>query len=431
MHSTSRKILALFCLTLGPILIPHRMSAAEPPPPAILLWPDRAPGATGDTDEDRPAIYPYLPSAEKNTGAAVLVCPGGGFLTRCSDHEGVLVAQWLQAHGIAGFVLRYRIGPIYSRQESLLDAQRALRHLRAHAAEFHLSPDRIGIIGFSAGGELAGMTAAQALAAKPGEADPLERPSSRPDFAILAYGGSVSRETNEVKVPANGTNTYPPTFMFCTAEDAGHLNSMLSLYTALRQQHVPVEAHFFADGEHGVSLAQNDPVLGLWPELMFQWMRTSGWLTDRPRLAVHGTVKLDSEPLPHGSVIFTPLDSAGAPPVVAYLLGTTAVPAEFTLRPERGLTPGRYRVEVRQDAVRWQSNSRNPIMIRMSQKQRAGTLTDEDRREWNAYARQRQLSPAIEGPRVFTRRHPGDKDEQLVEVKAGTENQFEIEVFSK
>ncbi len=411
--------------------MPCKLAAAEPPPPAMLLWPDRAPGATGDTDEDRPALYAYLPSPEKNTGAAVLVCPGGGFLTRCADHEGVLVAQWLKAHGIAGFVLRYRIGPIYSRKESLLDAQRALRHLRAHAADYHLAPDRVGIIGFSAGGELASMAAALALGAKPGAADPLDRPSSRPDFAILAYGGSAPREAGESKETAAGTNSFPPTFLFCTAEDASHLSPMLSLYTTLRQQHVPVEAHFFADGEHGVSLAAGDPVLGLWPELMFQWMRTGGWLTDRPRLAVHGTVKLDGEPLPHGSVSFTPLDSAGAPPVVAYLLGTTAIPAEFTLRPERGLTPGRYRVEVRQDALHWQSNSRNPIMIRMSQKQRSGTLTDEDRREWNAYARQRDLAPAIDGPRVFTRQHPGDAQEQVVEVKAGTENNFVIEVFSK
>jgi acetyl esterase/lipase len=430
MTSTLRKLLALAGLTLGTCLAPIPLSGAEPPPP-VPLWSGQAPGATGDSDEDRPALYPYLPAAGKNTGAAVLVCPGGGFLTRCSDHEGVLVAQWLQAHGIAGFVLRYRIGPIYSRQESLRDAQRALRHLRAHAAEYHLSPDRVGIIGFSAGAELASMTAAQALAAQPDAADPLDRPASRPDFAILAYGGSAVRETADVKPGTTGTNFFPPTFLFCTAEDAAHLNPMLTLYTALRQQRVPVEAHFFADGEHGVSLAQNDPVLGLWPELMFQWLRTGGWLTDRPRLAVHGTVKLDGEPLPHGSVIFTPLDSTGAPPVVAYLLGTTAVPAEFTLRPERGLVPGRYRVEVRQDAVRWQSNSRNPIMIRMTQKQRTGTLTEEDRREWNAYARQRQLSPAIEGPHVFTRQHPGDAQELVVEVKAGTENNFDIKLFSK
>jgi acetyl esterase/lipase len=430
MHSPSRKTLLLLCLTWWVALVPRPVFAA-PPPPATLLWPDRAPGATGDSDEDRPALYPYLPAPEKNTGAAVLVCPGGGFLTRCADHEGVLVAQWLNAHGVAAFVLRYRIGPIYSHKESLLDAQRALRHLRAHAAEYHVAPDRVGIIGFSAGGELASMTAAQALGPKAGEADPLDRPSSRPDFAILAYGGSAPREAGASQETSAGTNSFPPAFLFCTAEDTGHINSMLSLYSALRQRHVPVEAHFFADGEHGVSLAQDDPVLGLWPELMFQWLRTGGWLTDRPRLAVHGVVKLDGEPLPHGSIIFTPLESAAAPPVVAYLLGTTAVPAEFNIHAERGLTPGRYRVEVRQDAVHWQSNSRNPIMIRMLQKQRAGTLTAEDRQEWNAYARQRDLAPAIEGPRVFTRAHPDDTHDLTVEVKAGADNAFVIEVFSK
>ena len=125
------------------------------PPRVIELWPKGAPGATGTSDEDKPAIIPYLPAPDKNTGAGVLICPGGAFTNRAVNHEGLLIAQWLKARGIAGFVLRYRILPLYTRNDSTQDALRGLRYLRARAAEFRLDPNRIGLIGFSAGAELA------------------------------------------------------------------------------------------------------------------------------------------------------------------------------------------------------------------------------------------------------------------------------------
>src|SRR5205085_4371497 len=121
----------------------------------------------------------------------------------------------------------------------------------------------------------------------------------------------------------------PPTFMFCTAEDMGHLRGMLELYSNLLRLKVPVESHFFTNGEHGVGFAQGDPVLGEWPNLMFNWMRTSGFLTAQPHIAAEGIVKLNGEPLPHGYVIFTPLDKAGAPPVVAYVFNTGQVLGQF------------------------------------------------------------------------------------------------------
>jgi acetyl esterase/lipase len=152
----------------------------------IELWPEGAPGATGTTDEDRPAIIPFLPAEAKRCGAAVLVCPGGAFTTRAVDHEGILVAQWLKARGVAGFVLRYRLAPLYTRKEALQDAQRGLQYIRAHAAEYHLSADRIGIIGFSAGAELACDAAFQTLSGQPEATDSLARVSSRPDYLILS-----------------------------------------------------------------------------------------------------------------------------------------------------------------------------------------------------------------------------------------------------
>lgn len=403
-----------------------------PPKPAIpkpvALWAKDVPGATGDADEDKPAIYPFLPSPETNTGAAVLICPGGGFNTRCTDYEGVLVAQWFKARGVAGFVRRYRIRPLYAMRESVQDAHRAAQFLRAHAAEYHIAPDRLGIIGFSAGAELAAAATFAPLPGKADATDPVERQPSRANFQVLVYGGAPPRAGKGT--PAAGGLSAPPTFLFCTAEDTGHLNGMIDLYAELRKARVPVEAHFFERGEHGVGFAQGDPVLGTWPGLMFNWARARGLTTGQKRMPVTGVVKVDGEALPHGSVVFTPIDGVGAPPATAYVLNGGPARGQYTIPADRGLTPGRYRVEVRQDATRWLSNSRDPVQQKMSQKQRAGTLTDDDRKEWHEYARKRDLSPSIEGLRVYRTPRPGDGKDWIVEVKAG-DNRFDLDVASK
>ena len=116
---------------------------AEP----ILLWPEGAPGATGTSDEDKPAIIPFVPEASRRNGAAMLVVPGGGFTIRATDHEGVLVAQWLKDQGITAFLLRYRLRPLYSRTDWLLDGQRGMQYIRAHADEYKISIDRVGAVG--------------------------------------------------------------------------------------------------------------------------------------------------------------------------------------------------------------------------------------------------------------------------------------------
>src|SRR5215217_9318128 len=120
----------------------------------ILLWPNGAPGATGNSDEDKPAIIPFIPEQSKQNGAAVLVVPGGGFTIRAVDHEGVLVAQWLKDRGITAFLLRYRLRPLYNRNDWVKDGQRAMQYIRAHATEYGSSPERVGAIGFSAGATL-------------------------------------------------------------------------------------------------------------------------------------------------------------------------------------------------------------------------------------------------------------------------------------
>ncbi|HZS09803.1 MAG TPA: alpha/beta hydrolase [Blastocatellia bacterium] len=420
---------ALYCLIIAFVVLTTAPSTfAQQLPAPILLWPGGAPGATGTSDEDKPAITPVLPAEADNTGVAVLVCPGGGFTTRAVDHEGVLVSQWFRKRGIASFILRYRIRPLYTRREWLMDAQRAMQHIRAHAGEFRVSSDRIGIVGFSAGADLAWDAALNPLPGLPESADAVERVTSRPDFQVLVYGASPQRGGGEVAAKVAAA---PPAFMFCTTEDASHVRGMASLYGELVQAKVPVEAHFFQNGEHGVGFALGDPVLGEYPNLLMKWMVGNGFLTDKPRGAVTGVVRLDGAPLVRGIVILTSVDQPTAPPLVAYITNTgTGELGRFSVGRKQGLVAGRYRVEVRQDATRWLSNSRDPVMIRMTEKMHSGTLTDEDRREWGEYVRKRDLSPSIEDQRVYRRRRPHDQTDYIVEIKAG-ENILNLEVFSR
>jgi hypothetical protein len=390
----------------------------------ILLWPDGAPGATGTSDEDKPALYPVLPSEVANTGAAVLICPGGGFTVRAVDHEGVLVSQWLKQRGIASFILRYRLRPLYSRPEWLRDAQRAMQYIRANASEYRISPERIGAIGFSAGAQLAADISCHSLSGQKDAADKYDRVSSRPDFLILGYGSMT--------LPApSSASVFPPTFMYCTAEDAGQMRGMTELYGKLHQAQIPVEAHFFAKGVHGTGFAQGDPILGEWPGLLHKWMLGHGFLTSLTRSALSGVVKLDGSPLLRGIVILTPVDQPNAPPVTAYITNAhTEALGSFTISQSQGPVAGRYRVEIRQEATRWLSNSRDPLMIRMMTKQREGTLTEADRQQWGEYVRQRDLSPSIENQRVFSRQRPGDKNDYIVKIAGGKTIILNLEFFS-
>ncbi|HTM47798.1 MAG TPA: alpha/beta hydrolase [Bryobacteraceae bacterium] len=250
-----------------------------------LLWPDGAPGALGSEDRDKPSIGIYLPPAEKATAAAVVICPGGGYGNLSMEKEGSKIAGWLNERGIAGFVLKYRLGPRYHHPAPLQDAQQAISHVRAHAAEYRIKADQVGIWGFSAGGHLA------STAATHFEAD------TRPDFLILAYPvitfeppyvhqGSrrnllgnepdpklVHSLSNQTQVTAQT----PPTFLFHTTGDSGvpAENSVL-FYLALRKAGVPAEMHIYERGPHGVGLAPADPVLSTWPGRLEDWLKLRG-----------------------------------------------------------------------------------------------------------------------------------------------------------
>ncbi len=224
----------------------------------------------------------------------------------------------------------------------------------------------------------------------------------------------------------------PPAFLYGTVEDAGSMGGLLGLYTSLFRAKVPVEAHFFRNGEHGSGFAVGDPILGEWPKLLHTWMAAGGFLTDKSQMALSGVVKLDGSPLLRGIVILTPVDQPDAPPVVTYITNAhTRALGSFIIPQNQGPVAGKYRVEVRQEATRWTSNSRDPFMIKITAKQRDNTLTDADRKEWGEYLRKRDLSPSIENQRVFRRQHPNDKNDYIVEIKSGGENNLKLEVFSR
>jgi len=266
-------------------------------PETRLLWPSGAPGALGDADSDKPAVTIYLPPADRASGAGVVIFPGGGYGHLSIDKEGKQIAEWLNARGVAGFVLRYRLGPRYRHPIELGDAQRALRLVRVRAAEFRLSPDRIGVWGFSAGGHLASTLGTHFDAGKPEAADPIERVSCRPAFLILAYPvvtlldpyahkGSrrnllgdnpdpalVSSLSNETQVTAQT----PPAFLFHTDADNGvPAENSVQFYLALRRAGVPAELHIYERGGHGAGLGASDPVLSTWPDRLADWLKTRG-----------------------------------------------------------------------------------------------------------------------------------------------------------
>jgi acetyl esterase/lipase len=282
-------------------------AAAQPPaapplmqePQTILLWPAGAPGALGQDDRDKPAISVYMPPVTTGPMTAVIIAPGGSYRALAMSKEGRLPAAYLNSLGIAAFVLRYRLGPAYHHPIELGDAQRAIRIVRSRAAEWHIAPDRIGIMGFSAGGHLASSASTHVAEGKADAADPVDRVSSRPDFAVLGYPvisfvepfthqGSKTNLLGENPDPALArslssetqvTASTPPAFLFQTnADTTVPAENAVAYFLALRKAGVAAELHVFRNGAHGVGLAQEDPALAEWPRLLANWLRVSGFL---------------------------------------------------------------------------------------------------------------------------------------------------------
>jgi acetyl esterase/lipase len=297
-RGTMKLLLLLLILCMVTDLTSVRAQNATPPP-AQPLWTGGAPGAKGAQPEDVPSLQHYAAPADKATGAAIVVCPGGGY-GHLASHEGHDIAIWLNSLGITAFVLKYRLGPRYQHPAMIWDVQRAIRMVRAKASDWKVDPQRIGVMGFSAGGHLASTAATHFDDGNAQASDPIDRVSSRPDVAILCYpvitmtdpfvhSGSrknllgekpdwslVELLSNEKQVTAKT----PPTFLFHTVDDPGVPVENSRLFAdALRKNKVPYEIHLFEHGKHGVGLAKDDPTLAIWSTLLSNWLRGHGFLS--------------------------------------------------------------------------------------------------------------------------------------------------------
>jgi acetyl esterase/lipase len=285
-------LLSLFVLAASAFAQPAAMPIQDGQ--IIPLWSGPAPGAQGTDDKDIPTITAYFPRTTPAGMSAMIICPGGSYVNLAMNHEGRQVANFLNSQGVIAFVLKYRLGPKYHHPIELGDAQRAIRTLRAHAADWHIAPDKIGIMGFSAGGHLAMSASTHFDAGQPTAADPIDRVSSRPDFAVLGYPvislvepwthqGSKNallgqNADPELAKSLSGeqavTAETPTTFIFSTnADTTVPAENAIYYFLALRKAKVPAELHIFQNGPHGVGLAMDDPALSEWSKLLTNWLR--------------------------------------------------------------------------------------------------------------------------------------------------------------
>jgi acetyl esterase/lipase len=263
----------------------------------VLLWPQGAPLAQGDSTADKPRLTIYLPK-KPGCRTGVIVIPGGGYAMLATDHEGKQPAQWLNNLGITAFVLEYRLGPKYHHPAELMDAQRAIRYVRSNASKFQIDSNRIGVWGFSAGGHLASTAGTHFDSGNPQSSDAIERESSRPDFMILVYpvisplGNAAEWSFKQllgdnpnpdvVRLLSNDlqvTPQTPPTFLvLANDDDAVSPENGVRFYLALLKAHVPTEMHIYLQGGHGFGLAPLDPVVGTWPLRLVDWLREMHFL---------------------------------------------------------------------------------------------------------------------------------------------------------
>jgi acetyl esterase/lipase len=275
------------------IMLLTSCAAAVAQHPVVFLWPDGAPGSGDKTAPEavristegehivssihHPSITVYIPPADKATGAAVVIAPGGGHRELWMDHEGYAVAAWLSDHGVAAFVLKYRLArekdSTYTVEGTeLQDIQRAVRLVRSRASEWGVDPNRIGVMGFSAGGELAALAGTRYDAGNGAATDAIDRQSSRPAFQALLYPAiphdmHLSKET-------------PPAFLACGANDRQDISEGLAeLYLAMKKAGASAELHVFAGVGHGFGIrSTNTGNVSTWPELFYGWLGVNGFL---------------------------------------------------------------------------------------------------------------------------------------------------------
>jgi acetyl esterase/lipase len=268
----------------------------------IRLWPGEAPQAKGKNCEDIPTLTIFEPHPGNGNGSAVVIFPGGAYYGLAANLEGRQVADWFTARGFRAFILSYRLSSQgYLLPVPLLDARRAIQTVRARARDYFIAPDRIVVIGFSAGGHLAALSGTQFVPGDPNAEDAIDRVSSRPDYLVLGYPwiGAISSDTShlsycklfnvmdrcEVLRKAYSPDLFvtketPPTFWYHTFNDETvPVEQGLRFYEALVKAGVPAEAHIFASGPHGTGLGKGDAALDQWPNLLENWLRAQGLLT--------------------------------------------------------------------------------------------------------------------------------------------------------
>jgi acetyl esterase/lipase len=282
------------CVFLCVILLSTELCLAADDPVEIPLWPGGAPGSEGITtgnvviDQGKngkvsrsvtqvhnPSLTVYLPPKDKANGAAVVVCPGGGHRVLAIEHEGYDIAKWFNNIGVASFILKYRLarapGSKYKIEEHALeDARRAVRLVRSRASEWGVDPKRVGMIGFSAGGEVTALAGTRFDTGSEGAADPINRLSSRPDFLVLAYPGF---RAESLKV----TKETPPTFLVHADDDRLSAERSAAFYLALKKAGVSGELHVYARGGHGFGMRDNRQPVSTWPTRLEEWMTDRGF----------------------------------------------------------------------------------------------------------------------------------------------------------
>jgi acetyl esterase/lipase len=276
----------------------------------IRLWPGDAPEAKGKTCDDIPTLTIMGPRQGAENGSAVIILPGGSYTRLASDLEGREVADWFTDRGFRAFILSYRLTSHgYVLPVPLLDARRAVQTVRARAADYHINPNRIVLIGFSAGGHLAALAGTQFVPGNPDADDPIARASSRPDYLVLGYPwiGAISLDTSHLNYcklydlldrcealrlayspDLFVTKDTPPTFLYHTFTDQTvPVEQGLRFYEALVKAGVPSEMHIFANGPHGTGLGKGDLALDQWPNLLETWLRVQGLITPEVSIGKH------------------------------------------------------------------------------------------------------------------------------------------------